>query len=154
MCAAHDHHRPGLLAGVFRNKCSRCRRGDLFLYHNPYDLRHVVSMAERCPVCGQPFEIEVGFWYGTGFVSYALAVIVSAASFIAWLLFIGMSLQDHRLFWWMGVNALLLLLLQPPLMRLSRTIWLNFFVWYDPEWREHPVATAPERSNAEVRNDW
>jgi len=48
------------------------------------------------------FEIEVGFWYGTGFVSYALAVVVCAASFIAWKVLIGMSLHDNRLFWWMA----------------------------------------------------
>ena len=110
-------------------------------------------MHESCPVCGQPFEIEVGFWYGTGFVSYALAVAVSVASFIAWKVLIGMSLHDNRLFWWMGVNGLLLLLLQPLLMRLSRTIWLNFFVWYDPDWASK-TAQNPERMNMALKNDW
>lgn len=93
-----------------------------------------MKMNENCPVCGQPFEIEVGFWYGTGFVSYALAVAVCVATFIAWKVLIGMSLHDNRIFWWMGVNGLVLLLLQPLLMRLSRTIWLYFFVWYDPDY--------------------
>lgn len=91
-----------------------------------------MKMPERCPVCGQLFEIEPGFWYGTGFVSYALAVAVSVATFIAWKVLIGFSLDDNRLFWWMGVNGLILVLVQPLLMRLSRTIWLNFFVRYDP----------------------
>ena len=85
----------------------------MFTYHNPYELKRMMKMPETCPVCGQPFEIEVGFYYGTGFVSYALAVAVSVASFIAWKVIIGMSLQDSRLFWWLGVNALLLLGLQP-----------------------------------------
>ena len=91
-----------------------------------------MRMPEHCPVCGQSFEIEPGFWYGTGFVSYALSVAVSVATFIAWKVLIGFSLEDNRLFWWMGVNGVLLVLLQPLLMRLSRTIWLNFFVYYDP----------------------
>ena len=91
-----------------------------------------MHMNETCSVCGQRFEIEPGFWYGTGFVSYALAVAVSVATFIAWKVLIGISLSDNRLFWWMGVNGVLLVLLQPVLMRLSRTIWLNFFVHYDP----------------------
>lgn len=112
-----------------------------------------MKMNENCPVCGQPFEIEVGFWYGTGFVSYALAVAVSVASFIAWKVLIGMSLHDNRLFWWMGVNGVLLFALQPLLMRMSRTIWLNFFVWYDPNWNS-TVAHAPERTNVAVRDDW
>jgi hypothetical protein len=90
-----------------------------------------MKMPDTCPVCGQPVEIEVGFYYGTGFVSYALAVAISVASFIAWKVLVGMSLNDNRLFWWLGVNALLLVVLQPLLMRLSRTIWIYFFVRYD-----------------------
>lgn len=158
MCAniadhEHSHHKPGLMLSVLRNRCSRCRKGRLFTDANPYHLKRFMEMNETCPVCGQPFEIEVGFWYGTGFVSYALAVAVSVASFIAWKVLIGMSLQDNRLFWWMGLNGVLLLVLQPVLMRLSRTIWLNFFVWYDPEWQEQ-AAASPERINLALRNDW
>jgi hypothetical protein len=146
-------HRPGLLRSVLTNKCSRCRRGDLYISHHPFDLRNMMQMNEHCPVCGQPFEIEVGFWYGTGFVSYALSVAVCVASFIAWKVLIGMSLHDNRLFWWMGCNALLLVLLQPILMRMSRTIWLNFFVWYDPNWQQKGIQ-APERTNLALKNDW
>jgi len=112
-----------------------------------------MKMPETCPVCGQPFEIEVGFYYGTSYVSYALAVAVSVASFIAWRLTIGMSLNDNRLFWWLGINAVLLVVLQPLLMRLSRTIWIYFFVGYDTEWGRRP-AGAVERMNEELRNGW
>ena len=125
----------------------------MFINRNPYDLKRMVKMPETCPVCGQPFEIEVGFYYGTGFVSYALAVLVSAISFVAWKFTLGMSLNDNRLFWWLGVNAVLLLVLQPVLMRLSRTIWIYFFVYYAPNWRDAP-AGVPERTNEDLKNDW
>jgi len=148
----HDH-KPGLLSSIFVNKCPRCRRGNIFLYRNPFNIRNMMKMPENCPVCGQHFEIEVGFFYGTGFVSYALSVMVCVASFIAWKLLIGMSLSDNRLFWWIGANGILLLALQPLLMRLSRTIWLYFFVRYDPEWNEKQPLT-PERTNQELKNDW
>ena len=128
----HSHPKPALIPSILRNKCSRCRRGDLYLDAYPYHMKTFMRMHETCPVCGQRFEIEPGFWYGTGFVSYALSVAVSVATFIAWKVLIGISLDDNRLFWWMGVNGVLLVLLQPPLMRISRTIWLNFFVHYDP----------------------
>jgi hypothetical protein len=134
MCAKNDNYKPGVLRSVLGNKCARCRRGNLFQYRNPYDLKHMLTMPERCPVCGQLTEIEVGFYFGTGYVSYALAIMVSVASFIAWKLLVGMSLNDYSLFVWMGCNALLLILLQPVLMRLSRTIWLYFFVPYDVNW--------------------
>lgn len=149
----HRERKPNLLWSVLTNKCSRCRKGDLYKYHNPYNIKRFMEMNERCPVCGQLFEIEVGFFFGTGFVSYALSVAVCVASFIAWKVLIGMSLHDNRLFWWMGVNGVILVALQPVLMRLSRTIWLNFFVWYDPEWNVKE-AKAPERLNLDLKNDW
>lgn len=92
-----------------------------------------MQMHDRCAVCGQQMEIEPSFYYGTGYVSYALSVAVSVASFIAWWVIIGLSLKDNRFFWWIGFNAVLHILLQPYLMRLSRTIWLAFFVRYDRE---------------------
>jgi len=96
-------------------------------------------MNDRCPVCGQPLDMEPGFYYGTIIISYSLAVLFSVVTFVLWLLIIGMSLQDTRFFWWIGVNAILLVLLQPPLMRLSRTVWLAFFVPYSPDWDKGDV---------------
>lgn len=93
-------------------------------------------MHTNCSECGQPFELEPGFWYGTGYVSYALSVALSVASFVAWYVLIGMSTQDNRFFYWMGFNIFLLIVLQPWLMRLSRVIYLYFFVSYDPKFKE------------------
>ncbi len=39
-------------------------------------------MYERCPKCGQLIELETGFWFGTGYVSYALAIILSGINFV------------------------------------------------------------------------
>jgi hypothetical protein len=80
-------------------------------------------------------EIEVGFYYGTAYVSYALTVALSVTTFVAWWVLIGMSVKDTRFFWWMGVNITLLIVLQPYLMRLSRAIWLSFFVRYNANWQ-------------------
>ena len=124
----------GYLWGVFNHKCSRCRTGNMFQDKSSYRLKSFMKMNERCPVCEQPMEIEVGFYYGTGYVSYVLAVALSVASLIAWWATIGMSLDDNRFFWWMGFNAVLLIVLQPFLMRLSRVIWLSFFVRYNSNW--------------------
>jgi hypothetical protein len=153
MHAQKDDAKPGLLYSILTNKCARCRRGNIFVYSNPYNLKHFMEMPEKCPVCGQPIEIEVGFFYGTGFVSYALSVIICVISFIAWKLFVGMSLNDNRLFWWIGINAILLLLLQPILMRLSRSIWMAIFVRYDPDWKKQ-IPSTPERINPQMKNDW
>jgi len=100
-------------------------------------------MNEHCPCCGQRMEIETGFYYGTGYVSYAITVAFSVSTFVAWYVIFGMSINDSRVFWWMGTNALLMILLQPWFMRLSRAIWLSFFVKYDPDWRSE----IPEKNS-------
>ena len=112
-------------------------------------------MNKQCPVCGQPTEIEVGFYYGTAYVSYALTVALSVASFVAWYVIIGMSVNDNRFFIWLGVNAALLLLLQPWLMRLSRSIWISWFVKHDPDWEKNQInKEAVERIVPEQMNNW
>jgi hypothetical protein len=96
-------------------------------------------MNTQCPVCGQPTEIEVGFYYGTGYVSYAVTTAFSVATFIAWWVLIGFSTEDNRFFWWLGINSVLMILMQPLFMRLSRSLWLSWFVKYDPNWRTNKV---------------
>lgn len=149
-----EESRPNSLLSILDNRCPRCRTGRIFRHPNPYRLKNVVEMNESCPVCGQPTEIETGFYYGTGYVSYALTVAFSVASFVAWWVLIGFSLQDTRFFWWLGTNAVMLILLQPPIMRLSRSIWLSWFVRYDPEWQSRKPDTQPERLVEEHRNNW
>jgi uncharacterized protein (DUF983 family) len=114
-------------------KCPRCRRGKLFQKFSAYDLKHTFSMHEKCNICEQKFDMEPGFWYGTGYVSYAIAVAFSVFTFVAWWILIGVSVSDNRIFWWLGINAALLVLMQPWLIRLSRTIYIYFFVRYDKD---------------------
>lgn len=92
-------------------------------------------MPEACPVCGQAMEPEIGFYYGTGYVSYGLSLMFCGISFILWVLLIGISLKDNRIFWWLGINTALMIVIQPLLMRLSRSIWIAFFVKYDPQYK-------------------
>ena len=96
-------------------------------------------MHKYCLVCGQPTEKEPGFYYGTGYVSYALAVAISVTTFVAWFVLIGMSVKDKRFFYWLITNAVILILLQPWMMRVSRSFWLSWFVKYDPDWDKHPL---------------
>ena len=131
------------LWSVFTNRCPRCREGKLFVKDNAYS-KNSVQMHQVCPSCGQPTEIEVGFYYGTGYVSYALSIAVLAASFVAWKVLIGVSfsIDDNRIFYWMGCAFTLLFVLQPMLMRLSRTLWLSWFVSYDPNWKKNQAENS------------
>jgi len=151
--STHDTSKPSLILSVLHNNCPRCRRGKLFKHSNPYKLNGMMKMNEKCSVCGQTTDMEPGFYYGTSYVSYGLAIAVSVATLVAWWILIGFSLQDNRFFWWMGTNAVILVALQPLLMRWSRTIWLSCFIWYSPRWNEGDVV-VPERTNDNLKNAW
>ena len=138
---------------LFKCKCPRCRKGDMFSDSNPWHLKHTMKMNRECPVCGQPFNIEVGFYYGSSYISYALTIFLSIATFIVWWLTAGISINDNRVFYWIPVNAVLLIIMQPYLMRVSRTGWLAFFVRYDKNWRINRPK-APERVNKEQEANW
>lgn len=153
MCATKKEVKPNFILAILQNKCPRCRRGKMYQSKNPYHLRSFMRMFDRCQVCGQPLDMEPGFYYGTNMVSYSLAILISVLSFFLWWIIIGFSLHDNRFFWWIGFNAVLLLAMQPPLMRLSRTIWLAFFVPYSPNWNLGDIIES-ERVNKEHMNNW
>ena len=125
------------ISALLKNKCPRCREGDIFCNTSAYQ-KGFMKMNERCPKCNQRTEIEVGFYYGSAYVSYALTVALSVATFIAWWVFIGISMEDNRIFGWLIFNSIFLLALQPWLMRLARTIWMSFFVKYNKNWQIEP----------------
>ena len=129
--------RRSYLVTVVSCRCPRCREGKLFRHPMTFRFGRNMDMHERCPVCRQLTDIEVGFYYGTGYVSYVLGIFITVVGFILWLLTIGFSFKDHRFFYWLGSNSLLLVLLQPWLMRFSRALWLSWFVRYDPDWQDH-----------------
>lgn len=143
----------GYIASVVGCYCPRCREGKLFQHGTSIGLKKNLKMHEHCTVCGQPTDIEVGFYYGTGFVSYGLAVLISVVTFfIAWLV-LGFSYDNNHFMYWVIANAVLLIVLQPWMMRFSRSLWISWFVRYDPDW---PL-TKPdysERVNPDQMTNW
>ena len=125
----------------------------MFRHDVSVGLKRNMEMNDRCPVCGQVMDIEVGFYYGTGYVSYLLGIIITILSLAIWFLTIGFSFHDNRFLVWIVSNSVFLLLLQPWLMRFSRSLWLSFFVPYEPDW-EHVAPLEPERTNKDQQNNW
>ena len=100
--------KPGII-NILNCKCPRCRRGDMYVHGVSYNLKKFMKMNETCPVCGQVFDIEVGFYYGTGYVSYGLYFVFSVITFLLWWLIIGVSVDDNRVIYWLIINAILIL---------------------------------------------
>ncbi len=134
-------------------KCPRCRQGDMFKESNPYKLKTFMQMHRHCPVCGQELDIEPGFYYGSSYVSYALTLGLTAVTIVAWWFTIGFSLNDNRIFYWLTLNSVFLLGLQPVLMRVARTLWLAFFVRYQRNW-DTIAPKKSERVNEQLMDAW
>lgn len=111
-----------------RMKCPRCYHGDLFTRRNPYNLAHLGDMPSHCPVCGQMYFPEVGFYWGAMYISYGVTVFFSGVNMVLIWLFFGFDL------WALLIgNTLLLLAAMPLYYRYSRAIWLNVFVRFSKE---------------------
>ncbi len=143
----------GYIASVLGCYCPRCRRGKLSKFPLTWQLKRIMKMNENCEVCGQPTDIEVGFYYGTSYVSYAIALLLTGIGFLLWWLLIGFSFNDNRFIYWITSNAFLLIILQPWLMRFSRSLWISWFVKFDSNWEQTKPGEL-ERINASQMNNW
>jgi uncharacterized protein (DUF983 family) len=112
---------------IFYEKCPRCHEGSLFVNKNPYSSMSFEKMHEKCPVCGQLTEPEIGFYQGAMFVSYPVSLIICLIVAIP-LNFTVLTGEAIIL-----ILFFVLILLAPWIFRVSRMIWFNFFVHYQPE---------------------
>jgi uncharacterized protein (DUF983 family) len=124
---------PSGLTALIRLKCPRCRKGDMFAY-SAYNLKKFDKMPERCPVCGQAYEPEVGFYWGAMYISYAFSV----AIFVV----VGVSLYylaDNPPTWvYILTVSLVVLLLSPLMFRFARAVMLHLFggTGFDPRYSD------------------
>lgn len=116
------------LYAILDQKCPICHQGDLFYEKNPYKLRKLFVMHERCTVCGFKFEPETGFYYGAMYTAYGLSVGLSILVFVIY--FFGFEKFDPLIY--LAINAALLAVLFPLTFRLSRSIWINLLFHYKP----------------------
>jgi uncharacterized protein (DUF983 family) len=114
---------------IFRNKCPKCHEGNFFNYSNPYNLGNFFKMDDKCNVCGEKFTREPGFFFGAMFVSYALNVIWFVSAWVATLVLLP---ADINLFLLASIIVGFGLIMAPLTYRLSRLIWINFFISYEP----------------------
>ena len=111
------------LYSILFDKCPRCYQGDFFITKNPYDLKNFTRVHERCPVCGEDFTREIGFYYGAMYVSYGLTITLGVGIFIlTWLI---LDLGETVFLTTFTIAALLL---WTWIFRKARIIWLNLFV--------------------------
>jgi uncharacterized protein (DUF983 family) len=112
---------------ILHLKCPKCQEGDLF-ETGTFSFQKSFDMPEKCPVCGQKYYLEPGFYYGAMFVSYIIT---------GWfcLGFVGLLMLGFGLHW--KTSFILLLIAIAVLFvwffRVARAIWININVKYDPK---------------------
>ena len=120
------------LYSILTGTCPRCQEESMYIDKNPYNLSKVYKMHEKCSHCGLRYKIEPSFFYGAMYVSYAVGVAFSIAAFIISFVIFETSLKTSFF-----VIIATLILLMPVTMRLSRNIWINFFVRYKKNWKDY-----------------
>ena len=116
---------------ILTGSCPKCQNENMYVDTNPYHLGKVLKMHENCSHCGLKYQIEPSFFYGAMYVSYAVNVAMGVATFIVAKVFIGLDLVQ-------SFAAIIgsLVVLYPIVLRLSRNIYINLFVDYEPTLKE------------------
>ncbi|WP_343487950.1 DUF983 domain-containing protein [Allomuricauda sp. d1] len=116
------------LYSILTGSCPRCHETSMYQQKNPYVISELFKMHETCANCGLKYKMEPSFFYGAMYVSYAVGVAFAVAAFIISFFFFGADLIEV----FISIVATLVVFL-PVIIRLSRNIWINFFVKYEPK---------------------
>lgn len=116
------------LNSILTGSCPKCQKESMYEDKNPLHLTKVLKMNEKCSHCGFKYQIEPSFFYGAMYVSYGLNVAVGIAAFIVSFVFFGATTEQSFV-----AIILTLVVLFPFVLRLSRNLYINMFVSYDPK---------------------
>ncbi len=103
-------------------RCPRCHQGKLFS-HPATSLTKFTDMPAECPVCGQTFEPEPGFYFGAMYVSFGFAVGTFAVVGILLYYFFG----NPDTWVYVAVVTVITLVSTPLVFRYSRALMLYLF---------------------------
>ena len=116
------------LNSILTGSCPKCQKESMYSDKNPLHLTKVLKMNNNCSHCGLKYQIEPSFFYGAMYVSYGLNVAVGIAAFIMSFVFFGASIGESFI-----AIVITLIVLFPFVLRLSRNLYINMFISYDPK---------------------
>ncbi len=114
------------LYSILTGTCPKCHLESMYKDPNMYHLDALFDMYERCSQCKTRYKIEPSFFYGAMYVSYGVGIAFAVAAFVISFLFLGSSLPTA----FIAIVATLVVFM-PVIIRVSRNIWINFFIHYD-----------------------
>jgi uncharacterized protein (DUF983 family) len=124
------------LNSILTGSCPKCHEESMYLDKNPFNLGNIYKMHEKCSHCDLKYNIEPSFFYGAMYVSYGLGCALSIATFIISFVIFGSSVMTSFI-----AIVIVLIVCMPLTMRLARNIWINMFISFDKNWKEHKKTT-------------
>jgi len=115
------------LNSIIKGNCPRCQEDSMYESKNAFNIITATKMKENCSNCGLRYMIEPAFFYGAMYVSYAVGIAFGVAAFVISKVFLGTSLMTA----FIAIVATLIVF-YGVIMRISRNIWINIFVSYNP----------------------
>ena len=119
------------LNSILTGSCPRCQNESMYLDKNPLHFSKLLEMNEKCSHCDLKYQIEPSFFYGAMYVSYALNVALCVATFITSYVIFNSSVKTSF------ISIIIAnIVLFPLVLRLSRNIYINIFIKYNPDFKE------------------
>lgn len=115
-------------------RCPRCHTGKLFS-SSALNITKFTDMPAQCPVCGQAFEPEPGFYFGSMFITFAFNVATVLGLGVLIYYFLG----NPDTWVYVSIVTGVTLLFTPLILRYSRALMLYLFggVQYNRNWQRH-----------------
>ncbi|UOQ99348.1 DUF983 domain-containing protein [Hymenobacter sp. 5317J-9] len=112
-------------------RCPRCHQGKLFST-SALNVTQFAQMPVQCPVCGQSFEPEPGFYFGSMYITFAFNV----GTFLVLGVLIYYLLGNPDTWVYVAIITGFTVLFTPLILRYSRALMLYLFggVQYDRKW--------------------
>ena len=118
------------LYSILFNKCPKCHIGGFWSSNNPFKNMFFSNKnsCKTCENCSLSYELEIGFWYGSMYVSYAISVTVMLLFWILTNFFFPLINIYNEIL----IIIIAILIVSPLNYHVSRLIWINFFIKYIP----------------------
>lgn len=112
---------------IFHLKCPRCHEGEMF-ETGSWSFVRSFDMHKRCPKCDLNYFPEPGYYYGSMFISYIWTgwFCLLFIAFFHWYLGCSQTVAFSLLSTFLIVNFVYI-------FRISRLMWINLHIKYDPK---------------------
>ena len=113
-------------------RCPRCHQGNMFT-HSALNVTKFARMPAECPVCGQTFEPEPGFYFGSMYITFAFNVATTLV--LGVLIYYLLGNPDTWVY--VAIVTVATVVFTPVILRYSRALMLYLFggVQYNKNWK-------------------